>query len=150
MFTSSGVSWAYTRITEIRENFSTFARSLHKLTEANKKFIWRADCNNAFNKLKGTLTSPVLEYPENRKQFILDTNASHESIGAVFSQEIDGQERVVAYFSKFLSKPEKKLLCDQEGTAQYSKCRGALPSLPLQSKDPVTNRSCFIDMATEF
>ncbi|GFV15901.1 retrovirus-related Pol polyprotein from transposon 412 [Trichonephila clavipes] len=42
----------------------------------------------------------VLAYPEIGKQFILDTDASHESIGAVLSQEIDGQERVIAYFTQ--------------------------------------------------
>ncbi|GFT01995.1 retrovirus-related Pol polyprotein from transposon 17.6 [Trichonephila clavipes] len=41
------------------------------------------------------------------KQFILDTDANHESIEAVLSQEIDGQERVITYFSKCLSKPER-------------------------------------------
>ncbi|GFU63702.1 retrovirus-related Pol polyprotein from transposon 17.6 [Trichonephila clavipes] len=90
------------------KNFSTIARPLHKLTEAKQKFIWTVDCNNAFNKLKDALTSaPILAYPEIGKQFILDTDASHESIGAVLSQEIDGQERVIAYFSKCLSKPER-------------------------------------------
>ncbi|GFY06098.1 retrovirus-related Pol polyprotein from transposon 412 [Trichonephila clavipes] len=39
------------------------------------------------------------------KPFILDTDASNESVGAVLSQEIDGQELVVAYWSKCLSKP---------------------------------------------
>ncbi|GFW96750.1 retrovirus-related Pol polyprotein from transposon 412 [Trichonephila clavipes] len=33
------------------------------------------------------------------KPFILDTDASNESVGAVLSQEIDGQERVVAYWN---------------------------------------------------
>ncbi|GFU61241.1 retrovirus-related Pol polyprotein from transposon 412 [Trichonephila clavipes] len=66
------------------------------------------DCNNAFNTLKNATTSaPILAYPEIGKQIILDTNASHESNGAVLSQEIDGQERVIAYFSKCLSKPER-------------------------------------------
>ncbi|GFV87239.1 retrovirus-related Pol polyprotein from transposon 412 [Trichonephila clavipes] len=90
------------------KNFSTNARPLHKLTEAKQKFIWTIDCDNAFNKLKDALTSaPILAYPEIGKQFILDTDASHGSIGAVLSQEIDGQERVIAYFSKCLSKPER-------------------------------------------
>ncbi|GFW35995.1 hypothetical protein TNCV_4928591 [Trichonephila clavipes] len=72
------------------KNFSTIARPLHKLTEEKQKFIWTVDCNNAFNKLKDALTSAsILAYPEIGKQFILDTNASHESIGAVLSQEID-------------------------------------------------------------
>ncbi|GFX51286.1 retrovirus-related Pol polyprotein from transposon 17.6 [Trichonephila clavipes] len=90
------------------KTFSTIARPLHKLTEAKPKLIWMVDCNNAFNKLNDSLTSaPILAYPEIGKQFILDTDASHESIGAVLSQEIDGQERVIAYFSKCLSKPER-------------------------------------------
>ncbi|GFW30787.1 retrovirus-related Pol polyprotein from transposon 412 [Trichonephila clavipes] len=41
------------------------------------------------------------------KKFILDTDVSHESIGAMLSLEIDGQERVSPYFSKCLSKPER-------------------------------------------
>ncbi|GFU98817.1 hypothetical protein TNCV_2308411 [Trichonephila clavipes] len=90
------------------KNFSTIARPLHKLTEAKQKFIWTVDCNNAFNKLKDALTSaPILAYSEIGKQLILDTDASHESIGPVLSQEIDGQKRVIAYFSKCLSKPER-------------------------------------------
>ncbi|GFY00942.1 retrovirus-related Pol polyprotein from transposon 297 [Trichonephila clavipes] len=59
------------------KNFSTIAIPLHKLTEAKQKFIWTVDYE------------------------------SHESIGAVLSQEIDGQYRVIAYFSKCLSKPER-------------------------------------------
>ncbi|GFT62174.1 retrovirus-related Pol polyprotein from transposon 412 [Trichonephila clavipes] len=78
------------------KTFSTIARSLHKLTEAKQKFIWMVDCNNAFNKLKDALTSaPILAYPEIEKQFILDTDARHESIGAVLSQEIDGTARYI-------------------------------------------------------
>ncbi|KAF8781568.1 Retrovirus-related Pol polyprotein like [Argiope bruennichi] len=90
------------------KNFSTIARPLHKLTEAKQKFIWTDECDNAFNMLKDALTStPVLAYPEIGKQFILDMDASHECIGAVLSQEVDGQERVIAYFSKCLSKQER-------------------------------------------
>ncbi|GFR03494.1 retrovirus-related Pol polyprotein from transposon 17.6 [Trichonephila clavata] len=75
------------------KDFSTFARPLHKLTEAKQKFIWTDECNNAFNKLKDALTlAPILAYPEAGKQFILD---------------IDDQERVIAYFSKCLSRPER-------------------------------------------
>ncbi|GFQ94168.1 retrovirus-related Pol polyprotein from transposon 17.6 [Trichonephila clavata] len=90
------------------KDFSTIARPLHKLTEAKQKFIWTNECNNAFNKLKDALTSaPILAYPETGTQFILDTDASCECIRAVLSQEIDGQERVIAYFSKCLSRPER-------------------------------------------
>ncbi|GFV62885.1 retrovirus-related Pol polyprotein from transposon opus [Trichonephila clavipes] len=93
------------------KKFSTIARPLHKLTEAKQKFIWKVGCSNAFNKLKDALTSaPILAYPEIRKQFILDADASQESIGTVLSQDIDGQEHIIAYFSKCLSKPEKNIV----------------------------------------
>ncbi|GFX40081.1 hypothetical protein TNCV_4317171 [Trichonephila clavipes] len=60
-----------------------------------------------YRKFDALTSAPILAYPEIGKQFILDTDASHENIGTVLSQEIDGQERIIAYFSKCLSKPER-------------------------------------------
>ena len=39
---------------------------------------------------------------------VLDTNASHDGIGAVLSQVYEGTERVVAYASRSLTKAERK------------------------------------------
>ena len=90
------------------KDFSTIARPLHKLTEAKQKFLWTDECERAFKKLKEALTSsPILAYPQPDKLFILDTDACNESIGAVLSQEIDGDEHVIAYLSKCLSKPKQ-------------------------------------------
>ncbi|GFW48024.1 hypothetical protein TNCV_2402111 [Trichonephila clavipes] len=81
---------------------------LHKLTESKQKFQWTKECEDSFLQLNEALTSsPILIYPQPDKPFILDTDASNESVGAVLSQEIDGHERVVAYWSKCLSKPER-------------------------------------------
>ena len=52
-------------------------------------------------------TAPVLVYPDLTKPFILDTDACDRGIGAVLSQMHDGQERVVAYGSRALSKSER-------------------------------------------
>ncbi|GFR27740.1 RNA-dependent RNA polymerase 1, partial [Trichonephila clavata] len=85
------------------KGFSSIARPLHRLTENKQKFLWTDECEEAFNSLKAALTSfPILVYPDPEKQFILDTDASHESVGAVLSQEINGQEHVIAYWSKCL------------------------------------------------
>ncbi|GFX96804.1 hypothetical protein TNCV_1648391 [Trichonephila clavipes] len=76
--------------------------------KSKQKFQWTKECEDSFLQLKEALTSsPILIYPQPDKPFILDTDASNESVGAVLSQEIDGQERVVAYWSKCLSKPER-------------------------------------------
>ncbi|GFS52646.1 retrovirus-related Pol polyprotein from transposon 412 [Trichonephila clavipes] len=97
------------------KGFSNIARPLHKLTESKQKFQWTKECEDSFLQLKEALTSsPILIYPQPDKPFILDTDASNESVGAVLSQEIDGQERVIAYWSKCLSKPERNCVTRKE------------------------------------
>ncbi|GFS34207.1 retrovirus-related Pol polyprotein from transposon opus [Nephila pilipes] len=83
------------------KGFSLIARQLHRLTEHKRPFVWSEECEVAFTSLKEALTSaPILSYPDRDKQFILDTDASHANVGAVLSQEIDGQERVIAYWTE--------------------------------------------------
>lgn len=55
------------------------------------------------------MSAPILIFPDYNKEFILDTDASNDSIGAVLSQvQESGEERVIAYASRVLSKPERK------------------------------------------
>ncbi|GBM83231.1 Retrovirus-related Pol polyprotein from transposon 297 [Araneus ventricosus] len=73
------------------------------------KGVWGlGSCGISNLHLKQALTSsPILTYPRTDKDFILDTDASNEGIGAVLSQNIGNEERVIAYFSKSLGKPER-------------------------------------------
>ena len=88
--------------------FADIARPLHELTEERSSFVWTKRCQDSFEELKKRLTSaPILALPKHGDDFILDTDASDEGVGAVLSQLIDGQERVVAYYSQALSKPER-------------------------------------------
>ena len=92
------------------EDFARVARPLHRLTERTATFDWTDECQAAFDELRRRLTStPVLAYPNFTRQFILDTDASDTGIGAVLSQVDDeGRERVVAYGSRLLTKPERR------------------------------------------
>ena len=74
-------------------------RPLHKLTGKSVPFKWTDDCQQAFDQLRHMLVSPpILVFPDFKKLFILDTDASESGIGAVLSKVDDnGQERVVAY-----------------------------------------------------
>ena len=89
--------------------FATLARPLIKLTEKTTPFTWTDEQEKSWIVLKEKLMSPpVLDYPDPEKTFILDTDASDVGIGAVLSQETDGHERVIAYGSRVLTKPERR------------------------------------------
>ena len=72
------------------EHFAEIARPLHKLTEKNARFLGSDKCDQSFKELnKHLITAPILAYPSLDHKFILDTDASNDSIGAVLSQIID-------------------------------------------------------------
>ncbi|UYV74968.1 hypothetical protein LAZ67_12001925, partial [Cordylochernes scorpioides] len=88
--------------------FSNIARPLHRLTESGRPFVWTPDCQRAMEKLKEMLVAaPILAYPRPGYSFILDTDASNTGIGGVLSQVQEGSEKVITYFSKTLSRPER-------------------------------------------
>ena len=90
------------------KDFASIASPLHTLTSKSKEFIWDESCDRAFNTLKQcVLGAPVLAYPLPGNEYILDTDASADGIGAVLSQVHEGEEKVVAFASRKLSKPEK-------------------------------------------
>ena len=92
------------------KDFAKITKPLHRLTERTSTFKWSQECTQSFEELRARLvSSPVLVFPDYRKPFILDTDASDSGIGAVLSQvQDDGMERVVAYASRLLSKPERR------------------------------------------
>lgn len=85
------------------------AEPLHDLTKKNVTFIWNDYCKNVFHRLSRELsTNPVLAHPDFDQEFLLDTDANNETVGAVLSQIQNGVERCVAFASKSLSKSERK------------------------------------------
>ena len=90
-------------------HFASIARPLIKMTKKNSTFEWTDEQEGAWDILKKRLvSSPLLVYPDPGLPFILDTDASDFGIGAVLSQIQDGEERVVAYGSRVLTKQERR------------------------------------------
>ena len=90
------------------KGFSLVTRPLCSLTEKQVKFDWTDQCQKAFEALKRVLTSsPILSFPSEKGEFILDTDASNHGIGAVLSQVQDKRETVIAYFSRILNKAKR-------------------------------------------
>ena len=53
------------------------------------------------------MSAPILTYPRTMEPLLLDTDASNVGVGVVLSQVHDGEERVIAYYSHALSRPER-------------------------------------------
>ena len=83
--------------------------SVHrKRTEKGVPFIWMEDAEEAFKQLKRCLARPPIQaYPDMSLCFILHSDASNSGIGGVLSQQHDGEERVIAYYSAALSCAER-------------------------------------------
>ena len=74
-------------------NYATVAAPLTDSTKKNSpnQVIWTDCCAQAWQTLKDELcSSPVLESPDFTPQFILQTDASNQGVGAVLSQRMGG------------------------------------------------------------
>ena len=91
------------------ERFARIAAPLQNLTKKEVEFRWTIDCQKAFDELKMRLvTTPVLAYPNFDIDFVLETDASYQGLGAVLSQRLADQKlHPVAFGSTALSPPEK-------------------------------------------
>ena len=88
--------------------YSEIARPLNQMSSKNAIFKWTDACQEAFSTLRQRLVSaPILAYPDFNLPFILDTDASAVGLGGILSQVQDGQERVIAYYSKMMSAEER-------------------------------------------
>ena len=80
----------------------------HKKKGADISKLWDQQHQKAFEELKTALTTaPVLGFAEFTKPFILETDASHDGLSAILSQDQDGQRRVLANASRRLRPTEK-------------------------------------------
>ncbi|XP_075768775.1 uncharacterized protein LOC142821515 isoform X2 [Pelodiscus sinensis] len=91
-------------------NFSSVAAPLTDLTRKGQpeRVRWTAACDDAFQELKDRLVrAPVLAQPDFNKPFTLQTDASEVGLGAVLTQEEEGQEHPILYLSRKLFPREK-------------------------------------------
>lgn len=115
-----GVASYYRRFIE---SFAKIAAPLHQLVnnslhelKINKKLLcpFKEKCNQECQKTFDTLrekltTAPVLGYVDYTKPSIVETDATHDGLGVVLSQEKDGRRRVIAYASRQIRPPEKNV-----------------------------------------
>ncbi|KAM8717987.1 hypothetical protein ACLKA7_004659 [Drosophila subpalustris] len=88
-------------------NFATLVQPMTELLKKGRKWSWGEEQEEALCQLKEKLTTaPVLACPDFSAKFVLQTDASDYGLGAVLTQTVDDQERVIAYASRKLLKAE--------------------------------------------
>ncbi|KDR23651.1 Retrovirus-related Pol polyprotein from transposon 17.6, partial [Zootermopsis nevadensis] len=89
------------------DKFSAIARPLTDLLKKDHDWQWSEAEQASFDLLKYKLThTPLLQYPNFAKPFILTTDASGYAIGAILSQGKLGQDKPIAYASRTLNSAE--------------------------------------------
>ena len=90
------------------KNFSKIAAPLNNLTGSTVQFKWEEKEDAAFKALKEALSSaPVLALPDMKLPFVINSDASIESVGAVLQQDRGHGLQPVAYFSATMSDAER-------------------------------------------
>ena len=105
-------------------NFADIAEPLVALTGKDVPFVWRPACVVSFTGLRDAMIrAPILAFPRESGDYVLDTDASNFGLGGVLSQIQSGVECVIAYCSRAL-RPSQRKYCTtkREMLAVVSMC----------------------------
>jgi len=88
--------------------FPGVAQPLNRLTAKGVRWQWTQEEQQAFDYLKSRLTEAlILAYPDPAKEYIMNTDVSDHSVGAVRSKVQGETEVVVVCYSKTLFPPKR-------------------------------------------
>ena len=90
-------------------NLSTILQPLNQLLQKNREFKWSSQCEQAFNKVKDSLSSSnVFVHYDPSLPVILENDTSQYGIGAVVLHcFLNGDERPIAYASRSLNSSKR-------------------------------------------
>ena len=101
--------FGYTR--KFIHNYAEISMPLYALLRKNTKFEWSRVCQNAFETLKNKIiTSPVLglaNVNDPYDSYELTCDASSKGFGGILTQLVNGERRVIAYYSKSVPKHQR-------------------------------------------
>lgn len=135
--------------------FSQIATPLTDCLRGKGKKIWHwsPDCKKAFLEIKHQLgRAPVLRAPDFQRPFLVATDALARGLGAVLSQDFEGEEHPIIFISRKLSPAEVKystiereaLVVKWAFHALWYYLLGA-PFCLITDHAPLTWLSCMID-----
>lgn len=89
-------------------NFAQTAAPLYALLKKDVRFNWGNEQKIALEALKVKLTqSPIVKFPDFKKEFHIHTDASRQGLGAVLMQESRGILHPLEYISRSINEAQK-------------------------------------------
>ena len=109
-------------------NMAQLAAPLYELTRKGARWVWSSLREEAFDSLRNKLVrEPIsLAFPNWKKSFVIEADASSRAVGAVLSQrnEATGQLHPIEFFSSSLNKAQENYCAGQlEAWALVAACR---------------------------
>ena len=109
------------------KNYALLSRPLYDLLKKGKEFNWTPECQKSFEQLKKSLTeSPCLALPDIKDElnsYELAIDASQNGFGATLSQIVNGERRIISYYSKAVPHHQRKFGATKlEFLAMYNAC----------------------------
>ncbi|MCP4352167.1 MAG: hypothetical protein GY795_42435, partial [Desulfobacterales bacterium] len=103
-------------------------------------FKWDSDCERCFLKVKELITTPnALVCFDPQCETIVTTDASDIGMGGAISQIINGQEKIIAYWSKTFTKTEQNypvvIQASPSRASLHSPDRSNFPEIHLLQPD---------------
>ena len=129
-------------ISQFLPKIRVLCKPLYNLTKKTVPFEWTEDCESAWHSIRKLLISPaVLSLPRSEGKFSLYVDSSLVGTGGYLTQDIDGKERIIGYFSKSFNPKTtvKYSITELEFTGLWH-CISHFRFLLLQ-----THFNCFID-----
>lgn len=103
-----GLTGYYSRYVKDYATIATPLTDTLKGKNKQEKIKWSPECEDAFTRLKGSLTKfPVLHAPDFTREFLIQCDASDSAIGVVLTQIFDGEEHPIVFLSRKFSPAER-------------------------------------------
>ena len=108
------MSWLVQHPTSIKILRGQMEEELAAVPELRpKEFEWMPKHQKAFDALKEALvTAPVLGYPNFSREFMLETDASLQGLGAVLSQQGDSWKLCMIAYASWSLHPSERSMCN--------------------------------------
>ena len=137
------------------QDFAGIIRPLYGLLKKDTPFVWSTSCQEALDALKQAMVSaPVLAIPDiddRGKSFRVEVDSSGVAWGGILSQEIRGERRTIAYYSKCIPNYKRRQGASRlEFLGMFHALKHWKPYLMHNEVEVLTDCSALTSMETLF